>query len=104
MVLTETRQYMEVPGNAPADVTFRCDGETCILLMSGRLLAHEAVAQGRITCEGDTELAVACSQRFKGREPLPWDGTPGRAADCLQRLFLRCFRFRQQLTTRIPLV
>ena len=57
---------MEAVGKTPADVTFHCDGETFVLLMYGRLRAQEAVSQGRITFEGDTELAAAFSQRFTG--------------------------------------
>jgi uncharacterized protein (TIGR03083 family) len=66
VILTDAHQYMEAVGKAPADVTVRCDGETFILLMYGRIRAQEAVSQGRITFEGDTELAAAFSQRFQG--------------------------------------
>jgi hypothetical protein len=53
-------------GTAPADVTFRCDGETFVLLMYGRIRAQEAIAQGKMTCAGDFESAVAFGQRFTG--------------------------------------
>jgi uncharacterized protein (TIGR03083 family) len=66
VILTDAQQYMEAVGTTPADVTFRCDGETFVLLMYGHLRAHEAVSQGRITFEGDTALAAAFSQRFQG--------------------------------------
>lgn len=66
VVLTDAQSYMEAVGNAPVDVTFRCDGETFVLLMYGRIRAQEAVSQGRMTFEGDTEFAAAFSQRFKG--------------------------------------
>ena len=66
VVLTDAQPYMEAVGTAPADVTFRCDGETFILLMYGRMLPHEAVSQGRMTVEGNTDLVAAFSQRFKG--------------------------------------
>ena len=66
VILTEAQQYLEAVGTAPADVTFRCDGETFILLMYGRIRAQEAVLQGRMTFEGDTALAAAFSQRFQG--------------------------------------
>ena len=66
VILTDAHQYMEAVGKAPADVTVRCDGETFILLMYGRIRAQEAVSQGRITFEGDTALAAAFSQRFQG--------------------------------------
>ena len=57
---------MEAVGKAPADVTVRCDGETFILLMYGRIRAHEAVSQGRMTFEGDAALVAAFNQRFQG--------------------------------------
>ena len=66
VVFTDGQQYMEAAANAPADVMFRCDGETFVLLMYGRIGAHEAVSRGRMTFEGDTALVVAFSQRFKG--------------------------------------
>jgi len=66
VILTDAHQYMEAVGKTPADVTFRCDGETFVLLMFGRIRTPEAVSQGRITFEGDTELAAAFSQRFTG--------------------------------------
>jgi uncharacterized protein (TIGR03083 family) len=66
VVLTDTQSHMEAVGKAPADVTFRCDGETFILLMYGRIRAHEALSQGKLTFEGDTALVVAFGQQFKG--------------------------------------
>jgi hypothetical protein len=57
---------MEAVGNTPADVTFRCDGETFILLMYGRIRAQEAVSQGKMTFEGDAALVAAFTQRFQG--------------------------------------
>jgi len=66
VILTDAQQYMEAVGNTPADVTFRCDGETFVLLMYGRIRAHEAVSQGRMTFEGDPALVTAFSQRFTG--------------------------------------
>jgi len=66
VILTDAQPYMEAVGKAPADVTFRCDGETFILLMYGRIRAQEAISQGKLTFEGDTELVVAFGQQFKG--------------------------------------
>ena len=34
--------------------------------MYGRIRAHEAVSQGKMTFEGDAELVVAFNQRFQG--------------------------------------
>ena len=66
VVLTDTQPYMEAVANTPADVTFRCDGGTFILLMYGRIHAQEAISQGRMTFEGDTDCVAAFSQRFTG--------------------------------------
>ena len=66
VILTDAHPYMEVVGTAPADVTFRCDGETFVLLMYGRIRAPEAIAQGKMTYAGDFECAVAFGQRFTG--------------------------------------
>ena len=66
VILTNAQQYLEAVGKTPADVTVRCDGETFVLLMYGRIRAPEAVSQGRMTFEGDAELAAAFSQRFQG--------------------------------------
>jgi uncharacterized protein (TIGR03083 family) len=49
-----------------ADVTFRCDGETYVLVMYGRLTPDSAMADGRLTFEGDPGLGVGFGQRFKG--------------------------------------
>jgi predicted lipid carrier protein YhbT len=66
VVLTDAQSYMEAVSNAPVDVTFRCDGETFILLMYGRIRAQEVVSQGRMTFEGDTALVAAFNQGFQG--------------------------------------
>jgi uncharacterized protein (TIGR03083 family) len=66
VILTDAQPYMEAVGKAPADVTVRCDGETFILLMYGRIRAHEAVSQGRMTFEGDAALVAAFNQGFQG--------------------------------------
>ncbi len=51
---------------ANADATFRCDGETYVMVMYGRLTASEAMASGRLTWEGDEGLALGFGDRFKG--------------------------------------
>jgi uncharacterized protein (TIGR03083 family) len=66
VVLTDAPPYTEAVGNAPADVTFRCDGETYVLLMYGRMRAQEAVLQGKMIFEGDAALVAAFNQRFQG--------------------------------------
>jgi len=49
-----------------ADVIFTCDGETYVLVMYGRLTPDAAMADGRLTFEGDSALAAGFGQRFKG--------------------------------------
>ncbi len=51
---------------AAADVLFRCDGETCVMTLYGRLTPAAAMASGRLTYEGDEELARSFGARFQG--------------------------------------
>ena len=54
-------------GTEPADVTFECDGETCVLVMYGRLTPDEAVGAGRLSVAGgDVYLATTFGDRFVG--------------------------------------
>jgi hypothetical protein len=39
--------------------------------MHGRIRAHEAVSQGKMTFEGDAELVAAFNQRFQGINAFP---------------------------------
>lgn len=56
--------------NAPAEqphVTFECDGETCVLILYGRLTPHDAVAAGRLSvADGESYLAATFGDRFVG--------------------------------------
>lgn len=52
--------------NRPANVTMRCDAETYVLLVYGRLDLEAAVASGRLVVEGDRALATAFAQWFRG--------------------------------------
>jgi predicted lipid carrier protein YhbT len=47
-------------------VTFRCDTETYVLLVYGRLPLDDAMRSGRLVVEGDRELALAFGQWFRG--------------------------------------
>ena len=50
-----------------ADVTFECDGETCVLILYGRLTPHDAVAARRLAvAEGDAFVASTFGDRFVG--------------------------------------
>ena len=50
-----------------ADVMFECDGETCVLVMYGRLAPSAAVGAGRLSVvAGETHLAATFGDRFVG--------------------------------------
>ena len=49
-----------------ADVNFNCDTGTLALMMSGRLDAPDAILQGKLKVDGDSELATRFGQWFKG--------------------------------------
>ena len=50
-----------------ADVTFECDGETCVLVMYGRLTPHDAVGARRLSvADGEPYLAATFGDRFVG--------------------------------------
>jgi uncharacterized protein (TIGR03083 family) len=51
---------------ATATVTCRCDAETFVLIMTGRLLLPDARAQGRLVAEGEVERVDAFGQWFGG--------------------------------------
>jgi uncharacterized protein (TIGR03083 family) len=53
-------------GDTMPDVTFRCDTETFVLLVYGRLPLAEALDSGRLAVEGDRDRALAFGQWFKG--------------------------------------
>ena len=46
-------------GSGTAEVTFACDAGTFVLVAYGRLTLQEALADGRISAEGDPELVAA---------------------------------------------
>ncbi len=50
-----------------ADVTFECDGETCVLILYGRLTPHGAVSARRLSvAAGDSYVASTFGDRFVG--------------------------------------
>ena len=53
-------------GSEDADVTFRCDGETYVMVMYGRTTPGRAMASGLLSWEGDEALALGFGERFKG--------------------------------------
>lgn len=51
----------------PADVTFECDGETCVLILYGRLTPNGAVSARRLSvAAGDPYVASTFGDRFVG--------------------------------------
>ena len=53
-------------GSEEPDVTFESDGETYVLIMFGRLQVMDALADGRLTFDGNPELAFGFGRRFVG--------------------------------------
>ena len=53
---------MELAANTPAEVTLRCDRTTFALLLYSRFTLEAAVAQGRVSVEGDHALAQMLAQ------------------------------------------
>jgi hypothetical protein len=49
-----------------ADVTFHCDTATAVLVIFGRLKLAEAIADGHVHVEGESELVDAFGQSFQG--------------------------------------
>ena len=66
VVATPEEQYMEVAGNIPAQVTFRCDAQTFVLLAYGRLSPASALAAGMLTYEGSHAWAEIFLRAYKG--------------------------------------
>jgi uncharacterized protein (TIGR03083 family) len=57
---------LEPTGADTAHVTFRCDTETFVLLMLGRLTLPAALAQSHLGAEGEAERVDAFAQWFRG--------------------------------------
>ena len=53
-------------GGQEPDVTFQCDGETYVLVMYGRVKVMDALADGRLTFDGDPAVAAGFGRRFVG--------------------------------------
>jgi len=66
VVVTEKQQYLEVGSTEAAQVIIRCAGETFVLLMYGRIKPEAAIAEGRVSSEGDQQLVTAFAERFTG--------------------------------------
>ena len=55
---------MEPAGEISADVIFKCDTETFVLLMYGRLTCETAIAAGRLVGEGSREVVAEFNRWF----------------------------------------
>jgi predicted lipid carrier protein YhbT len=66
VIATPEEKYMEVAGDVPANVTFRCDAETFVLLAYGRLRPTSAYSKGMLTYEGDQEWAEIFMRSYIG--------------------------------------
>ncbi len=58
IVIEADRTRMRAADDPPANVIFRCDTETFVLLMCGRIPFDAAVANGQLLVEGDSRLAT----------------------------------------------
>ena len=66
IVVMEAGAQVEPAGTPTPDVIFRCNGETYVMVMYGRLKLDAAIAEGSLTSEGNQELALRFGQRFVG--------------------------------------
>jgi hypothetical protein len=66
VVATPEEKYMEAAGDAPADVTFRCDAQTFVLLAYGRLRPASALSTGTLTYEGSQAWAELFMRSYIG--------------------------------------
>jgi predicted lipid carrier protein YhbT len=66
IVVEGDKARLEDSGKGSANVTFRCDTETFVLLMYGCLAPAPTITGGRLVVEGDGELAAQFGQWFKG--------------------------------------
>ena len=66
VVATPEEKYMEVAGDAPAPVTFRCDAQTFVLLAYGRIRPASALATGTLTSAGSHAWAELFMHSYIG--------------------------------------
>lgn len=57
IVESDSNKYMEASDDQLADVTFKCDAETFVLLTYGRISPGLAMNSGKLSQEGDAEWA-----------------------------------------------
>lgn len=66
LIVANDAVRQEVGMDTPADVLFRCDTTTFVLLVYGRLALDRALQDGRITAAGEGTRAGAFAQWFQG--------------------------------------
>lgn len=66
IVVERNTLRMEDAGEATPRITIHCDTETYVLLVYGRLNLETALESGRLTIEGERELALAFGRWFRG--------------------------------------
>lgn len=66
LVVADGAVQQDVEADTPADVLFRCDTETFVLLVYGRLTLDRAFQDGRPTARGERGQADAFAQWFQG--------------------------------------
>ena len=65
-IANEEITLREGGGETNADVIFRCDGETYVMVMYGRMTPDEALVSGKMDWDGDERLALGFGARFLG--------------------------------------
>ncbi len=66
VIASKDEKYMEEAEGSLADVTFRCDAGTFVLLAYGRIRPESATSEGALTHEGSQEWAEIFSQSYIG--------------------------------------
>ena len=66
IVIEGNEPRLEAAGVSTPDVTFQCDAETFALVLSGRVRPETAIEEGKLSVEGDSELATAFGRWFRG--------------------------------------
>ncbi len=65
VVVSEGALRIDAPSGREADVTFRCDHDAYLLLLLGRLPFDRSLRRGRLSFEGDENLARRFPDRFR---------------------------------------
>ena len=66
LVVEEAKARLEPVGSARANIIFRCETDTFVLMVYQRLTLHEATAAGRISAEGESGLIADFALWLKG--------------------------------------